>query len=107
MYVPFWGLWHYTKYATSKVYNIHPNNAAMNKSFLTIIFICLISGLYAQTSMSLKIKYADTIITGKYEPDLNNGFKYKEIEVEPGEYRILNPAIPRILNDETITQVDL
>jgi len=57
--------------------------------------------------MSLKIKYADTIVTGRYEPDVNNGFKYKEIEVEPGEYRILNTAIPRILNDETITQVDL
>lgn len=62
---------------------------------------------FSQTSMSLKIKYADTVVIGKYEPDENNGFKYQNISVEPGDYRILNTTIPRILNDETITQVDL
>ncbi len=77
------------------------------KSFISLWIICTLAlNLKAQTTLSLKIKYADTLVVGKYEAE-DNGFKYKAIEVNPGDFRINNTAIPRILNDETITQVDL
>ena len=60
----------------------------------------------AQLNMNLKLRFDDTITIEKYVPDVNN-FKYKFISIEPGDYRIINNAVPRILNQETITQVDL
>lgn len=74
--------------------------------FLLAIYQCCFSFLSAQTSMNLRIKFNDTIVTEKYENEKND-FKHQQIFIEPGDYRIVNPTIPRILNEETITQVDL
>ncbi len=73
---------------------------------LAFCFLLLCIGTQAQTYMSLKIFFSDTIVTGKYEPE-ENEFKYKEIPIAPGEHNILNTAVPKILNGETITMVDL
>jgi hypothetical protein len=84
----------------------HGLPAHVQKILYGLCFIFCFQIASAQTSMSLKIKYSDTLVVGKYEPEVND-FKYKEIEIDPGDYRIKNTAIPRILNDETITMVDL
>lgn len=76
------------------------------KTFLLInlALICLFCN--AQMSMGLKIKFSDSIDVKKYEPE-DNGFKYKAVATQPGEYTYDNEAALRILNQETITQVDL
>ena len=79
-----------------------------NSIILFVIAVnCLGKTLLSQTSMNLKIKFRDSITVKKYQPDYTNGFKFHDIPIEAGDYRILNPAVPRILNQETITQVDL
>ncbi len=77
------------------------------KTHLLTFLLCGFSLLVqAQLNMNLRIKFNDSILVDKYIPE-EKGFKYKNIPIEPGDYRILNPAVPRILNQETITQVDL
>lgn len=75
------------------------------KNFLLLLFLTTVS-LNAQTTMGLRIKFTDSIIVNKYEPE-ENDFKFKHIPISPGDYRIENTTVPRILNQETITQVDL
>jgi hypothetical protein len=71
----------------------------------TFILFLLLFNLSGQVMMNMRIKL-DSVTVKKYEPD-ETDFKYKEIHIQPGDYRIVNTAIPRILNQETITQVDL
>lgn len=74
---------------------------------LLYLFLILSLQIQAQTLMSLRIKFDDSVTVKKYEPDSDPSFKHKAVEINPGDYRILNTAIPRILNEETITQIDL
>src|ERR1051325_7890502 len=61
---------------------------------------------HAQTSMNLHIHFNDTLIVKKYEPEAN-GFKSQYIYIDPGDFRFRNTPVPRVLNGETISQVDL
>jgi len=70
------------------------------------ITLCLYQFINAQITIGMRIKFHDSIITAKYVPD-SNGFKYKFILIDPGDYRITNTAATTILNQETITQIDL
>ena len=79
----------------------------IKKGYYFQIFLYFFSlNIHSQTQMNLKIKFDDSLIVEKYEP-LQNEFKYRSIRIEPGNYRIENDAVPRILNDETIVGVDL
>ena len=79
----------------------------IKKGYYFQIFLCFFSlNIHSQTQMNLKIKFDDSLIVEKYEP-LQNEFKYRSIRIEPGNYRIENDAVPRILNDETLVGVDL
>lgn len=62
--------------------------------------------LKAQLNMNIRINFNDSIYVQKYKPE-DNDFKYKFVEIEPGDYRVVNATLPRILNHETITQIDL
>lgn len=56
--------------------------------------------------MNLRIKFADTLVEKKYT-FIESDFKHQQILINPGDYRIINTTVPRLLNQETITQVDL
>lgn len=71
-----------------------------------LLFFTSVALLHAQVSMTLKYKFTDTVVVSKYKPE-ENGFDYKEITIQPGNYRIENTAVPRIMNGETMVQVDL
>lgn len=77
----------------------------MRKTLLFFFFINVFT-LSAQLNINLKIRFDDSVSIEKYKPE-ETDFKYKSIPIEAGDYRIINNAIPRILNQETITQVDL
>lgn len=71
-----------------------------------LLFAFLHSGLSAQMQMNLRLVYDDSVKVAKYEP-LFDDFKYKTIRLDAGDYRIDNPTVPTLLNQETITGVDL
>lgn len=78
----------------------------MKNSLFFFVLLFLSFSSYSQTLLNLKIRFNDSLEVDKYEPE-NNGFKYQYIRTQPGEYLFDNPAALRIMNGETITQVDL
>lgn len=71
--------------------------------FLAFLFSCAIN---AQTLMNMQVKFKDSIYIDKYEV-AKNGFKFQSIRLEPGDYKIENTKVPELLNQETITEIDL
>lgn len=83
----------------------------MNYKYTTFQAFTFALLLFAKTALSqvnigYNIRISDTLVVDKYERK-NIGFSSYYLTVEPGDYRITNPAAARILNGETITGVDL
>jgi len=68
----------------------------MKKPLLLFVFLVNSIILNAQLNMSLKMRFNDSISVEKYKPE-ETDFKYKSIPIEPGDYRIINNTVPRIL----------
>lgn len=73
---------------------------------LIYFFILLQFSGASQMQFNLRINYDDSTKLVKYQPGFNE-FEYKSIPLAAGDYRIEDPAIAILLNNETITGVDL
>ena len=74
---------------------------------MLFIFVgmCSLHGV-AQINIGYNVKIQDTIEVDKYQFK-TIGYSSYYLATEPGDYRILNPAAARILNNETIIKVEL
>lgn len=59
-----------------------------------------------QVAVRMRVKITDTLIIDKYTPD-DKGFKYTQLSMQPGDYRIKNQRAIELLKSETVVGVDL
>ena len=71
-----------------------------------IFFVVLNKQLLGQASASIFVRVKDTIDVERYTLQ-NDGFLSYSLAIDPGDYRLKYEAAARILNNETITSVDL
>jgi hypothetical protein len=73
---------------------------------IVILMNCFTKEIKAQIIMNLQIKFDDSVEVAQYTPE-NNDLKYQFVEIDHVGYKINNQTTLKILNQETIAQVDL
>jgi hypothetical protein len=68
--------------------------------------LLIITSAHSQVAISYNVVFKDTLITEKYE-ERQTEFKNCSLQVDPGDYRIINQTAAHLLQGFTITGVDL
>lgn len=77
------------------------------KNSVLFLFVFTIQISFAQqVAVKMRVKIPDTLVIDKYKPD-DNGFKYTQLSMQPGDFRIQNQRAIELLRSETVVGVDL
>lgn len=71
-----------------------------------LFFSCAAFICNGQVNARLSARITDTVVIKKFEPT-ETAFKWQKLHMQPGDHRIQNEVIVRLLKNETITGIDL